>query len=47
MAEEVRVEADGFNSNSAKAAMRTVAQAWDLMAEGIERRLSGTDCSTR
>jgi hypothetical protein len=40
MAEEVRVEADGFRSSSAKATMRIVAQTWDRMAEDLERRLT-------
>jgi hypothetical protein len=43
MAEEIRTEADGLSSNSAKDTMRTVALTWDLMAEGIERRLARTD----
>ena len=40
VAEEVRSEADGFNSTSAKATMRVVAQTWDRMAEDLEHRLS-------
>jgi hypothetical protein len=40
MAEEVRTEADGFSSASAKEAMHSVAETWDRMAEDLERRLS-------
>ena len=39
-AEEVRAEADGFNSASAKATMLVVAETWDRMAEELERRLA-------
>jgi hypothetical protein len=39
-AEEVRAEADGFNSASAKATMRMVAETWDRLAEEFERRLA-------
>src|SRR5262249_43410697 len=39
MAEEVRTEADGLSTQSAKEKMETVAQTWDLMAENLERRL--------
>ena len=39
-AEEVRAEADGFNSASARATMRIVAETWDRMAEDLERRLT-------
>jgi hypothetical protein len=39
-AEEVRAEADGLNSASAQATMRTVAETWDRMAEDLERRLA-------
>jgi hypothetical protein len=40
MAEEVRAEADGFNSSSARQTMRIVAQTWDRLAEDLERRLA-------
>jgi hypothetical protein len=40
MAEEVRAEADGFNSPAARQTMRIVAQTWDRLAEDLERRLA-------
>ena len=40
MAEEVRAEADGFASTSAKETMEIVAQTWDSMAENLERWLA-------
>jgi hypothetical protein len=40
MAEEVRAEADGFNLPSARQTMRVVAQAWDRLAEDLERRIA-------
>jgi hypothetical protein len=40
-AEEIRTEADGFSSGSAKASMLYVAAAWDRMADDLERRLTG------
>ena len=40
MAEEVRTEADGLSTQSAKETMQTVAETWDLMAENLERRLT-------
>jgi hypothetical protein len=40
MAEEIRTEADGFASDSAKETMRIAAQTWDHMAEELERRLA-------
>jgi hypothetical protein len=39
-AEEVRTEADGFSSLSAKEAMRDVARTWDRMAQDLEKRLN-------
>lgn len=39
-AEEVRAKADGVRSVSAQATLRTVAEAWDRMAEDLERRLA-------
>jgi len=43
MAEEVRTEADGLSTQSAKETMQTVAETWDLMAENLERRLVRQD----
>jgi hypothetical protein len=40
MAEEVRAEADGFKSPSARQTMRIVAQTWARLAEDLERRLA-------
>jgi hypothetical protein len=34
-ADEVRTEADGFSSASAKEAMRDVARIWDRMADDL------------
>jgi hypothetical protein len=39
MAEEIRTEADGLSTQSAKETMQTVAETWDLMAKNLERRL--------
>jgi hypothetical protein len=39
-AEEVRTEADGFSSRSAKEMMRDVARTWDRMADDLETRLN-------
>jgi|307.fasta_scaffold20704_5 hypothetical protein len=41
MAEEIRTEAEGFGSRSAKEIMRIAAESWDRIAESIERSLSG------
>ena len=41
MAEEIRTEAEGFGSRSAKETMRIAAESWDRVAESIERSLSG------
>jgi hypothetical protein len=41
IAEEIRTEAEGFGSTSAKETMRVAAESWDRMAESIERLLSG------
>jgi hypothetical protein len=41
MAEEIRTEAEGFGSPSAKETMRVAAETWDRMADNIERSLSG------
>jgi hypothetical protein len=40
MAEEIRAEADGFATQSARETMQTVAETWDMMAENLERRLA-------
>jgi hypothetical protein len=40
MAEEMRAEADGFASSSAKSTMSIVADTWDRIAADIEQRLS-------
>jgi hypothetical protein len=37
-AEEVRTEADGFSSPSARATIYYVAETWDLLVENLERR---------
>ena len=39
MAEEVRTEADGFDSEAAKETMANVALTYDRMAEDLEKRL--------
>ena len=39
MAEEIRTEADGFSSASAKHTLHYAAQALDRMASNMERRL--------
>ena len=41
MAEEIRTEADGFSSASAKHTMLYAAQTLDRMAKDMERRLEG------
>jgi len=40
MAEEIRVEAEGFSTQSARERMQAVDESWDLMAENLERRLA-------
>lgn len=40
VAEEIRTEADGFASESARETMRIVAQTWDRMADELEQRLA-------
>ncbi|MBO0737353.1 MAG: hypothetical protein J2P48_12390, partial [Alphaproteobacteria bacterium] len=46
MAEEVRTEAEGMCSLSAKHTMGIIAETWDRLGEGIERRLSNVSRST-
>ncbi|HUC09507.1 MAG TPA: hypothetical protein VL985_03665 [Stellaceae bacterium] len=38
-AEEIRAEADGFTSTSARKTMSQIAQSYDRMAEDLEKRL--------
>jgi hypothetical protein len=40
IAEEIRTEADGFASTSAKKTMANVAQTYDSMADDLEKRLT-------
>jgi len=42
MAEEIRTEADGFSSASAKHTMLCAAQTLDRMAKDVERSLERT-----
>ncbi len=39
MAEEIRTEAEGFSTTSARETLQVVAQVWDRMAENLEKRL--------
>ena len=39
-AEEVRTQAEALSSAEARTTMKTVAHAWDQMAEDLERRLA-------
>jgi hypothetical protein len=39
-AEEIRAEADGFSSHSARATMSQIARSYDRLAEDLEKRLA-------
>ena len=39
-AEEVRTQAEALSSAEARDTMKTVAETWDHMAEGLERQLA-------
>ena len=40
LAEEIRTEADNFNSESAKETMELAARGWERLAEELEHRLA-------
>jgi hypothetical protein len=40
LVEEIRMEADNFNSESAKETMEMAAKGWEQLAEELERRLA-------
>jgi hypothetical protein len=43
LAEEIRTEADAFNSESAKETMEMAAKGWEQLAEELEQRLARND----
>jgi len=43
LAEEIRTEADGFGSESARETMEIAARGWERLAEELEQRLARND----